>query len=269
MIRIGLFKHADEAFSSRDVYALPAGVVTRIVSVLNARKYGNRFPAVGIENGQARWLMRGNEEPVIRFIQGHREIVFQGHGPANDDVSLSVDHRNLFQVRQIHVKARARDLQLKRLRMRAQVVFFRQPFVRCGIDGADRPRFVFSIANVHAPIRRVVAQIVNVTVEINGLDQTKSSAFIDVELPFAAGGKKLLELRRVDRSLWIRDASDAVAADTGADVDNFHTVVPPRAATINWFFPSKPKWSKRPWIPGMGIASVKTSGRGGSGAKGS
>lgn len=141
MIRIGLFKHADEPFSSRDVYTLSAGVVIGIVCVLNARKCGNRFSSVSIENGQARRFMRGDKEPVIGFIQSHREIVLECHGPTNDGVSLPVDHGNLFQVRQIHVDVGASGFQLKRLRMRAQFVFFRQSFVGCGIDGADRPRF--------------------------------------------------------------------------------------------------------------------------------
>lgn len=103
MIRIGLLKDADEPFSSRDVYTLPAGVVIGIVCVLHARKCGNRFSSVGIENGQARRFMRGDKAPVIGFIQSHREIVLECHGPANDGVSLPVDHGNLFQVRQIHV----------------------------------------------------------------------------------------------------------------------------------------------------------------------
>jgi hypothetical protein len=75
----------------------------------------------------------------------------------------------------------------------------------------------------------VVPQIVNVSMKINGLDQTESGAIVDVELALAAGGKKLLGLRRVDHSLRIRDPSDAVGADTGANVDHFHAVVPERS----------------------------------------
>lgn len=146
---------------------------------------------------------------------------------------------------------------------------FRQPFVGCGIDGADRPRFLLPVADVHALLGRAVPQIVNVSMKINGLDQTESGAIVDVELALAAGGKKLLGLRRVDHSLGIRDARDAVAADRGAPMSIISTLLLPSAATISWFLPSKPKWSKRPRIPGIGIASVKTSGQGASGADGS
>lgn len=122
-------------------YTLPAGVAIHIVRVLNARKYGNCFSSVGIEIGQARRFMRGDKEPVIRFIQSHREIVLECHGPANDRVSLPVDHGNLFQVWQIHVDVGASGFQSKGLRMRSQFVFFRQPFVGSGIDGAESTPF--------------------------------------------------------------------------------------------------------------------------------
>src|SRR6266566_7711355 len=109
--------------------------------------------------------------------------------------------------------------------MRTQYVFFRQPFVGCGIDGADRPRFVFPVADVHTLIGLVVAQIVDVSVKINGLDQTEGSAIVDVALAMAAGGKKLLGFGCVDHSLWIRDSGNAVAAHASADVDNLQAVV--------------------------------------------
>ena len=76
---------------------------------------------------------------------------------------------------------------------------------------------------------RVVAQIVDVPVKVDGFDEVEGSTFVDKELALAAGGEKLLRFRRVDDALGMRDPRNAMAAHAGADVDDFHAVVPQRS----------------------------------------
>ena len=68
MLRIGLPKNADESLSARHVDALPASVVIRIVGILHTGKGGDHLTGIGVENRQARWFMRGHEQPMIHLV---------------------------------------------------------------------------------------------------------------------------------------------------------------------------------------------------------
>src|SRR5579862_4797491 len=66
VIRIRLLKHADVALAAGNVNSFSAGIVINVVGVLHARELCHRAASVGVENCEARRLVRGHKEAVIR-----------------------------------------------------------------------------------------------------------------------------------------------------------------------------------------------------------
>src|SRR5579862_589627 len=109
--------------------------------------------------------------------------------------------------------------------MGAQLVFFGEALVGCGIDNADGAGFVFTKANVDTVSRGVVAQVVNVAMKIDFLHQVEIFAGVDSQFAFAAGGKKFFRVGGIGDALGIGNACDCVRAHAGADVDYLDGVV--------------------------------------------
>jgi hypothetical protein len=73
--------------------------------------------------------------------------------------------------------------------MGSQLVFFVKPLVRGRVDGTNRPCLVLAVTDIDALIRSVVAQVINIVVEVDLLDEVKRSSVVDVQLSLTAPGK--------------------------------------------------------------------------------
>ena len=92
----------------------------------------------------------------------------------------AIDYRDLFQVRQVRVNVRSRRFQLERFRMGPQLIFFVKPLVGGRIDGPNGSCLILAVADVDTLIRRIVARIVDIAVEVDLLDEVKGSSVVDV-----------------------------------------------------------------------------------------
>ena len=127
--------------------------------------------------------------------------------------------------------------------------------------------FVFTETDVDAMGGGVVAQIVHVAVKIDFLEQGKVGAIEDAQFAFAAGYEKFLGAGSIGYALRIGNAGDGLRANAGADVDDFHGVVA-QSGDEELIFSVEAEMIKAALTPGVGMASVRTRGRGGSGAVG-
>src|SRR5580700_8371882 len=74
----------------------------------------------------------------------------------------------------------------------------------------------------------IVAQVVDIAVEVDLLNEIQTRAIKDAQFAFAAGDEELLHVGRVDYALGIRNSGDAASTNAGADIDDLDAVVPQR-----------------------------------------
>jgi hypothetical protein len=111
----------------------------------------------------------------------------------------------------------------------------------------------------------VVPQIIHISVKINFLNELKVAPVEYPQFTFAARHEKFFFVSGAYTTPCGLGIPEIERARGRALMSITSTELLPSAATNSWFFPSKPKWSKRPRIPGAGISSVRTNGRGHSG----
>src|SRR5215471_8973266 len=75
VICVGLLENADIAFTPGNVDTFSARIVIDIIRVLNAREFGDGATDVGIEDGKAGRLVGGHHYAMLRFVEGHGEVV--------------------------------------------------------------------------------------------------------------------------------------------------------------------------------------------------
>src|SRR5258708_17962797 len=131
-------------------------------------------------------------------------------------------------MREIYVNVGSGGFEMKGFGMGAQLVFFGQTLVGCGIHHADGAGFVFAKSYVYTVSRGVVAQIIHVAMEIDFLYQVEILARVNPQFAFAAGDKKFFRVWSIGHTLRIGNARNRVRAHAGADVDYLDGVVPER-----------------------------------------
>jgi len=104
-------------------------------------------------------------------------------------------------------------------------VFFLKPLVGTCVHGANCASFVLAVTHVDALIRRLISQVIYVAMKLDCFDEFKCGRIIDIELPFAAGGKKFLRLGSEDHALGVRNSGDAMDTRPSANLDYFHGII--------------------------------------------
>src|SRR6267143_420954 len=140
----------------------------------------------------------------------------------------AIDYRDLFQVRQVRVNVRSRRFQLERFRMGSQLIFFFETLIRRRVDDSNGSGLILAVADVDTSIRRIVAHVVDIAVEVDLFDYVKGSSVIDVQLSLAAPGEEFVGVGCKDDSLWIRNSGDGMDDGSRADIDDLDRVVSQR-----------------------------------------
>jgi len=79
-----------ETFAAGKVEAFARNVVKQVVGVRGDGEVGNRLPVGSVEDDKARRLPAPDKQPVVPFVQRHREVGFElGHRPRRGDSLLS------------------------------------------------------------------------------------------------------------------------------------------------------------------------------------
>jgi hypothetical protein len=109
--------------------------------------------------------------------------------------------------------------------MGANLILFLQPFAGCSIDHPDGPGFVFSKTDVNAMSRRIVAQIIDISMKIDFLDKLEAASVKNSQFSFAAGNEDFLGIRRIGYALRIWYIGNGARSEPCADIDNFNGIV--------------------------------------------
>jgi hypothetical protein len=103
VVGIFLLKDIDIALSPRDVNALVVDVVIQIVHVGDTRLRRHDLTGIGVIDDQSRRGPGNDEQPMIRLIQSHREVLLElvRQFPFRELLSGAVDDPNLLEILQI------------------------------------------------------------------------------------------------------------------------------------------------------------------------
>jgi hypothetical protein len=112
--------------------------------------------------------------------------------------------------------------------MGPQFVFFVRTMVASRIDGPNGGCLFVAKTNVHAFIRRVIPQIIDISVKVDGGEEVVGRPVIVVELALAAGHKQLVHFGSENHSLRIRHSRDRALQRSPADIDHLDRVVAQR-----------------------------------------
>src|SRR5579863_1610651 len=115
--------------------------------------------------------------------------------------------------------------QLKRFGMGSQPVFFREALVGGCIHHRDSACFVFTVADVDAMLGGIVAQIVDIAVEVDLLNEIETRTVKYAQFTLATGDEEFLYVGRVDYALGIWNSGDATRTNAGANIDDLDAVV--------------------------------------------
>src|SRR5579863_7996587 len=107
MIWIFLLNHFQETLTGQDVDPPSVGIVEQVVRFTCDLNGGNLLARVGIEREQARRLPASDEEPMMRLVERHGEVIScRGYGPPAKHGALGkIDDLDLFLVWNVHEKA--------------------------------------------------------------------------------------------------------------------------------------------------------------------
>ncbi len=181
---------------------------------------------IGVEDHHLGWRAAGDEQAVIGLVERHGEVGLEGQLPSGDRAGLAVDDGDLLEVRQIHVDVWAVGFQLEGFRVGSELVFFVEALVGDGVDHGDSGGFVVSVADVNALLGGVVAEVVDVSAEVDRGDGVEGGSVVDVELAFGAGDEELIGLGGIGDALRGGNSGDGVDDALGAEIDDFFCIVP-------------------------------------------
>ena len=166
---------------------------------------------------------------MIGLVQRHGKIHQQAfQRPSGDCLGVAIDHRDLFQVRDVHINIGSRFFQLEGLRFTANFVFI-DTLIGHGIDDRDSAcLFVVAATNVDTFGRRVVAQVVGASWKIDGRDEIECVRVIDIELALFTGRKELLGFRRKGYALGTRNPCNRMFDRAPENADDLDRVIAER-----------------------------------------
>src|SRR6516162_1964369 len=125
------------------------------------------------------------------FIQCHGEVESVAmQFPFGNRTRVPVDSQDyVAAIGVVHKHSRPGLLKLEGLRMTAaRLVVAADLLVRHGVDNANGPAFVLTISYVNPSRCGVVANVVGILAEIDGLDQFERGAVVDPDLAVACIG---------------------------------------------------------------------------------
>ena len=221
-------KCIDKTLAPGHIDPLPSGVIVEVIGVLHTGKRGDHLTGLRVEYSHARRFVRSDEQAVIRLVERHGEVVLERQRPTGDRMRAAIDDRDLFQVRQVDIDIRSCRFQLERFRMRSQLVFFVGALVGRCIHSPDGRGLLVAVTDVDTLVRRVVPQIIDITVEVDRRDQIERRSVVDVKLAFAARHKQLVHFRGIDHALGVGHARDRVVQCSPADIDDLDRIVAQR-----------------------------------------
>src|SRR5438876_1256035 len=120
VIGVFLLENFQEALTGEHVDSASGRVVEQVVRTTCNFTGRDFLPSFRVEDKQSRRPPASHEEPVMSFVERHREIVFGGsNGPTGQDGALdSINDFDLLLVWNVHEKTSPRFLKAKRFRMR-------------------------------------------------------------------------------------------------------------------------------------------------------
>src|ERR1017187_5450727 len=95
VIWVALLKDTDVAFAAWNVDTFSRGIEIDLVGILNTGQRDNLATRIRVKDRKAGRFMRGHKEAVMLFVEGHREIVLQGHRPARNGARFTIDDADL------------------------------------------------------------------------------------------------------------------------------------------------------------------------------
>ena len=109
--------------------------------------------------------------------------------------------------------------------MGSQLIFFVETLIRRRVDGTNRSCLVLAVADVDTLIRRIVAHVVDIAVEIDLFEEFKRSSVVDVQFSLAAPGEEFVRVSRKHHPLRIRNSGYRMDHGSRADIDYLDCIV--------------------------------------------
>ena len=234
MIGVFLLENFQEALTGEHVDSASARVVEQVVRTTCNFTGRDFLPSFRVEDKQSRRPPASHEEPVMSFVERHREIVFGGsNGPTGQDGALdSINDFDLLLVRNVHEKTSSRFLKAKRFRMGVDDDV--PNLLPVGIQKPKPSRALLSfpqlfrpgVSDDHTLAAGVVANVVGVIGELHSRKDLKCGPIEDLrDAVKAAGDEQPVGGGVVKHSLWLSQIGNRAHALARFQVDHLERMV--------------------------------------------
>src|SRR5216684_5259562 len=149
MIWVFLLENADRSLAPDYVNTLAVWVIVHVVRVASASQCCDNVARLCAKNDELGWAAASDEQPVISFIQRHREVEsIPIEPPFRNDTRPTIDRQgDVSTIGIVHEDFGARRFQLKRFWVPSpKVVVAAKALVRGRIDYSDSSGFIFAIS---------------------------------------------------------------------------------------------------------------------------
>src|SRR5579871_2039427 len=234
MIRIFLLDHVDEPASANYVNTSQRSIVKEVVRVGHNLHRVHEFAGLGINRKQARRHAAANKQPMMGFVERHRETCLRsGGGPTGEDRALyKVGNLDLLLVGDIHENASSCLLKLERFGVGIHDYLPDQ--LSPGIQNPQRPgslwpssqRLFPAISDDHSATARIVANIVGIVGELHRVHELKCRAIENFRSAInTVGGVQAMGRIIVKQSLRLRQTRQRPDSLAGLQVEHLDSVV--------------------------------------------
>src|ERR1700686_1703223 len=169
MIGVFLLENADRSLAPDYVNTLAVWVIVHVVRVASAGQCCDNVARLCAKNDELGWAAASDEQPVICFIQRHREVEsIPIEAPFGNRTRTTIYRQgDVSTIGIVHKDLGSRRFQLKRFWVSSpKVVVAATALVSRRIDYSDSSIFIFAISHIDLLSQRIVADVVWVLAKI-------------------------------------------------------------------------------------------------------